>query len=144
MNVFYGYDVHQDAAAGLDCARVYIDTPKTKRSELEQMISLGLRPGDTVIVRRDAHIPRTMTARKAVEALAPIKVVEPVKEPRKPGPRPEFAPTDAEKDTLRPIWLNQGYTTNGALKRMSEVYGKAIGRMAAYRVFGARGMRAQP
>jgi len=142
MNVFYGYDVHQDAAAGLDCGRVYIDTPKTKRSELEQMISLGLRPGDTVIVRRNAHIPKTMTARAAVEALATIKVVEPVKEPRKPGPRPEFVPDGAMVVALVPIWTNQGYTTQGALDRMSEVYGEPIKRGAAYRVFGARGMRA--
>jgi len=34
-----------------------------------------------------------------------------------------------------------GYTTAGALTRMEEAYGKPIKRMAAYRVFGKRGMR---
>ena len=141
MDIFYGYNVHQDASDGLGCGKFYIDTPKTKRSELEAMIEDGLRPGDTVILRRDTHIPRTMTARAAVEAIATIKVVELAKEPRKPGPPSEFVPTDAEKAVLRPIWLNGGYTTTGALARMSEVYGKPIKRMAAYRVFGKRGMR---
>jgi hypothetical protein len=140
MNVFYGYNVHQDAAAGLDCERVYIDTPKTKRSELEQMIDLGLRPGDTVIVRHDAHIPRTMTARKAVEAIATIKVVEPVKTPRKPGPRAEYAPTGDDKARQAAIWFNLGYTTKGALARMTEAHGAPVKRNAAYRAFGKRGM----
>jgi len=141
MNVFYGYNVHQDAAAGLDCERFYIDTPKTGRSELEEMIELGLVPGDTVVLLRDAHIPKTMTARAAVEAVATIKVVEPAKDPRKPGPAPEFTPTGDTRERLEAIWLNKGYTTKGALARMSEVYGKPVKRMAAYGAFGKRGMR---
>jgi len=141
MDIGYGYDVHEDAFAGLGCGRVYIDTRKTKRSELEQMIELGLRPGDTVILRRDTHIPRTMTARAAVEAIATIKVVEPVKTPRPPGPLPEFVPAGDAYARLEAIWLNRGYTTAGALTRMEEAYGKPIKRMAAYRVFGKRGMR---
>jgi len=141
MDIGYGYEVHEDAFAGLGCGRVYIDTRKTKRSELEQMIELGIRPGDTVILRRDAHIPKTMLARAAVEAIAPIRVVEPVKEPRKPGPRPEFTPTGDTREALSAIWFNRGYTTRGALARMSEVYGKPVKRMAAYGAFGKRGMR---
>jgi len=141
MNIGYGYDVHQDDFAGLDCDRIYIDTQKTKRRQLEEMIELGLRPGDTVILRRDAHIPKTMTARAAVEAIAPIRVVESVTEPRKPGPRAALMPTGDTRARLEAIWFNKGYTTRGALERMSDVYGAPVKRMAAYNAFGRRGMR---
>jgi len=56
--------------------------------------------------------------------------------------RSKFAPTHEESTRLRMIWQNGGYYTNTALARMSDVYGKPVKRMAAYRVFGKRGMRA--
>ena len=140
MEFAYGYKVGSKAFDHLNLPheRVLIDNVK-RRTRLSELIEMHLRDGhgDIVHVISPAHIPQG-TQRKAVEAVATIRV-SPAPKEAKPAHRPaQFVPTDEQRAEIEREWKYWGNSTDGAIAKASAVMGYPVKRETLYYHFGKR------
>ena len=137
MRIGYAKNVTEEAFASANVERVYLDTSKTRGSELVALLELGIKPGagDVVVLLRSGDIRGVQ--RQLVEDIATVEIHKPDRPPVKPGRKPKVTPTPA----MRLIWQNLAYSTNGAVARISEEAGVPVSRHNCHDWFGPRGLR---
>lgn len=106
MRVAYGYKRREGGFTGLDVERIWIDGDGTERSERHSMLNGGLRPGDVLVLlsRGDLSTGKNINDIVAeVEARgATIEVIEVIRPRGRPGPKPEWEPSDDLR--FRRLW----------------------------------------
>lgn len=133
MRIGYAKDVTEDAFADAGVERAYIDGDGGDLM-LTALIEMGLRAGqgDVVVLLRSGDVRGVQ--RQHIEAVATVEIHEPATEPVKPGRPAKTEPTDA----MRAIWLNQAYSTRGAIDMIRAHHCPDFNRHNGYDWFGKR------
>lgn len=127
----------EEAFASAGVEKVYLDTSRTRGSELVALLELGIKPssGDVVVLLRSGDVRGVQ--RQRLETIATVEIHKPDRPPAKPGRKPKVKPTPA----MLAIWQNLAYSTNGAVARISEEAGTRVTRHNCHDWFGPRGLR---
>lgn len=134
MDFAYGYKCGDLAFSHLDVPadRIYIDHD-LDRARLTELIADQLRAGDVLHLIKEGHIPARSGQRRALRAAGvEIKHSPPPAKPTRPVGRPTGY---VANDEHRAIWLDDSYSTTGALRLMQASRGQA------YRAYGPRQKR---
>lgn len=120
MRIGYGYRRRDSEFDGLDCERLYIDTPRTDREERAAMFRMGIRSGDTLVMlaRGDLGYGRELQRLRIRlgEMGVTVEYAESPKKDRKPPGRPAvFEPSKDDDKAIQEAWHDEWTTVKGAL-----------------------------
>jgi DNA invertase Pin-like site-specific DNA recombinase len=140
MNIGYGFRRTEAALKQAGAERVWIDLSK-ERTERADMLRIGLKAGDTLIVlskndlggsaRANRIIRDNLTAMGVtVAVVAPDTLSKPMGRPRK------FDPTPEQAEQIKEIWLCWHHTGAYKLRRAAEIMGHSVSRGQLNHRFG--------
>lgn len=143
MRIGYGFKRTSPDFTRAQVDRLYIDTPDTDRAERADMLMLGLRRGDVLVLLapgdlgRGAELP---PLRRLLEERGVTVEVLPAEEPTRPRGRPTgFDPTPEQDEKIKRLWYQIGvYQMKHVLQRAEEIYGAPVSRNQLDRRYGPR------
>lgn len=133
MRIGYGFNRREEHFAHADCERLWLDFDRTDRVERAEMLVMGLRKGDTLVLLargdlgRGAELPpiRQLLAERSVM----VEICPSSSPPSRPvGAPPQFNPTSEQWDRIAAFWHDQRYSGPYARKRASEIMGFDVSR----------------
>lgn len=143
MKIGYGYRRTEKALRDAGAERVWIDLSK-ERTERADMVSAGLRAGDTLVLLSIRDLGGSAKAdamwKENIEAMGvTVEVCEPVDEQEaRPVGRPKkFDPTPEQDDQIRKLWLCWHYTEAYKVRRVAEIMGHEVKRGVLFHRYGS-------
>lgn len=138
----YGYNRSERDFAHADVERVWIDTAKTDRLERADMLEIGLRPKDTLVLLRPGDLgrgPDLAAVRRLLEARGVTIEIAQQEDKRPVGAPLRFNPSPDQDKRIRELWYAQGvYLLGHVLKRAEEIYGEPVSRNQLDHRYGPR------
>lgn len=146
MRIAYLINELPGAATAMNCKKVFVDTEKTDKQELDYMLNKGgIVSGDTVCVRQISDFGRgKQGARIAAQIHDMGAEIEyhPAKAKRDRRGRPSVIdPSDLSDDQfskMQTVWHKGLYGTTRTLERLTEIAKQPVSKSQAYTLFGNR------
>lgn len=143
MRIGYGFNRSSGDFVRARIDRLYIDTRDTERAERSDMLRVGIRSGDTLVLLakgdlgRGAELPPIR--RRLAERGVSIEVYKDDTERRAPGRPADFNPSPTQDKRIRSLWYDVGvYTLKHVIQRATEIYGSPVSRNQLDRRYGPR------
>lgn len=130
-------------AAG--CELVYVDTPKTDRLERRDMLKMGLRKDDTLVLLKPGDlgaVGELKRLREQIEAMGvTIEIYEPAKPLRRPGAPRKYDPEPELRERIGVMWHDLDLSGPYVLRRAQELVGEWVRRHHLNEAYGPRSKR---
>lgn len=149
MRVGYGFKRKRSDFDKANVEKVWIDHHGTGREERTDMLVVGIRPGDTIVLLAPGDLGAggeiPLIRREMQERRVTIEVVPLTKETAPPGRPPAFKPDAELERRLKRLWTDGRYGGRYVLDKGCEAAGwkptkanREKMRMWLYNKFGAR------
>lgn len=143
MRVGYGFGRTERDFGRAKVDRVYLDTAFSERTERADMLRLGLRRGDVLVLLRPGDLGHGKDLINVRQMLADmgvkIEIGQGLEDKRPPGRPRAFEPSPEQDERIKGMWYAQGiYLTRGVEQRASEIMGHPVTRNQLDHRYGPR------
>lgn len=144
MRIGYGFGRTSEDFARAKVDRLYLDTAFTDRSERTDMLRIGIRKGDTLVLLAHGDLGAGAGLRAIRRRLGDmgveIELAQPASQTKRPRGRPaSYDPNPEQDEQIRRLWYMDGvYMMKHVLQRAEEIYGKPVSRNQLDNRYGPR------